>query len=157
MNCSIKSENIEKTRLIGKFIGEKIARGSIICLYGKLGSGKTAFVQGIGKGLLIPEKHYITSPTYTLINEYPSKTNLFHIDLYRIEDKNDLENIGFYEVFDHKSIIAIEWAERLGENFFSDYLEVKFKIISDNLRIISFTGHGKNGINCSEIRRHFGC
>ncbi|MBW1615746.1 MAG: tRNA (adenosine(37)-N6)-threonylcarbamoyltransferase complex ATPase subunit type 1 TsaE [Deltaproteobacteria bacterium] len=156
MNCLIESESIEKTRLIGEFVGDKIAAGSIICLYGELGSGKTAFVQGVGKGLLIPKKYYITSPTYNLINEYPGKTNLFHIDLYRIEDKNDLENIGFYEVLEQNGITAIEWAERLGEKFFSDYLEVKFKIISDNLRIISFTGHGKNGINCSEIRRRFG-
>jgi len=157
MNCDIKSENIHKTRLIGKFIGENLTAGSIICLYGELGSGKTAFVQGIGSGLLISKKNYITSPTYTLINEYSGRINLFHIDLYRIEDKNDLENIGFYEVFDDKSITVIEWAERLDKNFFPNYLKVQFEIIADNLRIIKFTRYGKNGIDCSKIWRHFSC
>ncbi len=154
MNHSITSTGVGDTKLIGKKIGEIIESGAIIALNGELGSGKTVFAQGIGEGLSVPDKYYITSPTYTLINEYPGKIPFFHVDLYRIEDISDLENIGFYEILDNKSVVAIEWSERLGENFFSDYLAIDFKIVSDNSRIICFKGYGKYGYNCSEIWRY---
>jgi tRNA threonylcarbamoyladenosine biosynthesis protein TsaE len=75
----------EDAHYLGKTIGRQINAGTVIALTGDLGSGKTTMVQGLARGLEVPEDYYITSPTYTLINEYPGRHSLYHVDLYRLE------------------------------------------------------------------------
>lgn len=87
-----------------------VATPLVIALYGDLGSGKTCFVQGIAAGLGI--ERLITSPTFTLINEYPGTRPLYHFDLYRLTGANDLLNMGFQEYCETNSIVVLEWAER---------------------------------------------
>jgi tRNA threonylcarbamoyladenosine biosynthesis protein TsaE len=147
LDYTIISNSFEETFSIAKKIGEFVKEGAAILLYGDLGSGKTSFVQGLGCGLEVSEKYYITSPTYTLINEYSGKFTLFHVDLYRINGASDLESIGFYDLFDDKSIVAIEWAEKLEDDFLNEYLMVNFDFISDSSRIIKFSGFGKKGVD----------
>jgi len=77
-------------------------------LTGDLGSGKTSFVQGLARGLEVPNDYYITSPSYTLINEYPGRHPFFHVDLYRLEDPVDFEDIGLYDILDVNFVVAIE-------------------------------------------------
>ncbi len=141
------SESAEQTFAIGETIGSYIKEGITILLYGGLGSGKTCFVQGLGRGLEIPEKYYITSPTFTLINEYAGKLNLFHVDLYRIENLEDLESIGLYELFDDMNVVAVEWSEKLKKKFFNDYITGRFEFLSETARKIKFEGFGKKGVN----------
>ena len=140
----IFSDSVKATFELGEKTGRLIAPGTVCALTGDLGSGKTVFVQGLAKGLDIPDEYYITSPTYTLINEYPGRHVLFHIDLYRIENMVDFEDIGLYDILYGKGIAAVEWAEKLDKNILSDYISFNFEIKNDKERIISINGCGGN-------------
>ena len=103
----LTTHSLDETLSLGKNIGKMLKAGVIIALTGDLGSGKTSFVQGLAKGLDVSEKYYITSPTFTLINEYPGRFRLSHIDLYRIEDPLELDELGFYEIIDSNNYKAL--------------------------------------------------
>ena len=94
----ITTRSAAQTRKLGHCLGRAIHQATVIALTGDLGSGKTAFVQGLAKGLNVSEKYYITSPTFTIINEYPGRLCLFHVDLYRIAHLAELEEIGLEEI-----------------------------------------------------------
>jgi len=146
--------SLDETQALGKDIGKMLNAGATFALIGDLGSGKTSFVQGLAKGLDVPEKYYITSPTFTLINEYPGRCRLFHVDLYRIENPSDLEELGLYEILNSGNVTAIEWADRLLDDFTSDYIDMKFKILDDESRIINITAHGRENINLIKKLEH---
>ena len=97
---------MDETKKLGKIIGSAVSAGTVLALTGDLGSGKTSFVQGLAEGLEVPDDYYITSPSYTLINEYPGRFFLYHVDLYRITDSIDIEDIGLYEIFDDDAVVA---------------------------------------------------
>jgi tRNA threonylcarbamoyladenosine biosynthesis protein TsaE len=138
----ISSRSDAETRRIGEIIGEMAEAGIIIALRGDLGSGKTALVQGLARGLDVPEKVYVTSPSYTLVNEYPGRLPLFHIDLYRLSNP-DFEDIGLYDILDtHSAVVAIEWAERLCLEPHFECLTLQMEITGDNTRNIVFTAYG---------------
>ena len=118
-----------------------------IALSGDLGSGKTALVQGLAKGLDVSEQYYITSPTFTLINEYPGRFPLYHVDLYRIDDPFELEDIGLDEVLRADAVIAIEWSEKLPKGTLLSYLQLHFKISSETTRRIDLFAYGHPAAN----------
>lgn len=132
----ITTHSVAETQRVGQIIGATLKQAFIIALNGDLGSGKTAFVQGLAKGLDVSENYYITSPTFTLINEYPGRHRLIHIDLYRIEYISELEEIGLDEVLYQDAVIAIEWANKFPDGSFPHQLELRFKIISAESRQI---------------------
>ena len=142
-----KTHSREETHALGKKIGDLITTPMIIALSGDLGSGKTAFVQGLAKGLEVPDQYYITSPTFTLINEYPGRLHLFHVDLYRLEGLVDAEQIGIYDILQGEGVVAIEWAEKLPESAFEDYLAITFEIIADESRQLHFFASGQQPVN----------
>ena len=131
-----------ETRFLGEKIGRMLDSKLIICLSGELGSGKTAFVQGLAGGLEVPEKYYIASPTYSIIHEYPGRIPLFHIDLYRIKGKDEIHETGLYEILDRFGIFAIEWPEQLLNGLPADFIEMRFEITDDDKRKINVTAHG---------------
>ncbi len=133
----------EETSNLGQKMGAIIAEPLLLALSGELGSGKTAFVQGLAKGLDVPEEYYITSPTFTLVNEYPGRLRLFHIDLYRLDQYGDLEDIGLYDILEGDGVVAIEWAEKLSAQLLSDYLAIRFKITNDETRNINLFAYGQ--------------
>ena len=140
---------LEETQLLGRKIGTSISAGTVICLTGDLGSGKTSFVQGLAVGLGVPDDYYITSPTYVLINEYPGRYPLFHVDLYRIEEPIDFEDIGLYEILHGKGVVAVEWADKLSKDFLSEYLAeylaeyltIHFEILNDESRKLTISSN----------------
>ncbi len=141
-STKITTNSPRETKTLGKRIGKSLKSGSVLALNGELGSGKTCFVQGLAKGLEVPDNYYITSPTYTLINRYPGRLPFFHVDLYRIEESYELEEIGFYEILDGKGVVAIEWADRINNNLTSEFIEARFKIIDDTTRKIFLITYG---------------
>jgi tRNA threonylcarbamoyladenosine biosynthesis protein TsaE len=142
----ISSCGVEETRRIGQIIGEMAEAGAIMALEGDLGSGKTALVQGIARGLKVPETVYVTSPSYTLVNEYPGKLPLFHLDLYRLSDL-DFEDIGLYDILDSRTaVVAVEWAERLNLDSLFEYLTLQMEITGENTRNIIFIAVGDRHI-----------
>ena len=146
-HIQITSHSVAETQKLGQIIGTQIDRPIRIALTGDLGSGKTAFVQGLAKGLGVSEQYYITSPTFTLINEYPGRHPLFHVDLYRIEHLNELKEIELQEVLEQDAVIAVEWAEKLSRNMLSDHLKLQFKLISAEIRQIEIFAYGHQAGN----------
>ncbi|HIJ55547.1 MAG TPA: tRNA (adenosine(37)-N6)-threonylcarbamoyltransferase complex ATPase subunit type 1 TsaE [Deltaproteobacteria bacterium] len=141
------THSAEETQNLGQRIGEHIQAGTVLALYGDLGSGKTVFVQGLGMGLNVPEDYTITSPTYTLINEYPGRIKLFHVDLYRIANPVEMEDTGLDDVFRNDASAAIEWADRLGEDLPENHIKIQFKINGTESRKIKFSAYGQSGVN----------
>ncbi len=141
-HIQITTHSAAETQNLGRTLGAVIQQPIIIALIGDLGSGKTAFVQGLAKGLNVSESYYITSPTFTLINEYPGRSPLYHVDLYRIEHLIELEDIGLDEVLQADAVIAIEWAEKLTKDTLLNHLQLQFKITSENNRQIDIFAYG---------------
>ena len=139
----IMSGSLTETQSLGEKIGRKLDSLFMIGLSGELGSGKTSFVQGLAGGLDVPENYYITSPTYSIIHEYPGRIPLFHIDLYRIREKDEIFETGLYEILDRFGIFAIEWPDLLVNDLPVDYMAIHFQIKNDDTRIISITAHGE--------------
>ncbi|MFO7839107.1 MAG: tRNA (adenosine(37)-N6)-threonylcarbamoyltransferase complex ATPase subunit type 1 TsaE [Desulfosalsimonadaceae bacterium] len=131
-NCPRHSRNL------GAALGSRLAEPVVIGLEGDLGCGKTVFAQGIARGLEVPERYPVTSPTYTFINEYPGRLPLCHVDLYRISDPEELTDIGFDDAVRGGRISVIEWAERLGKDKNLLDMLVCIAITGDSSRIWRF-------------------
>ena len=136
------TRTVAETQKLGQSIGKWIQQPLVIALTGDLGSGKTAFVQGLAEGLEVPGQYYITSPTFTLINEYPGRLPLFHIDLYRLDDSSDLQDIGLDELLYDQAVFAIEWAEKMSGDLPAGHLAMTFEITADDYRKISLIAYG---------------
>lgn len=141
---SIVTTSAHQTRLLGREIGRRLDDGVVIRLIGDLGSGKTCFVQGLASGLDVPDGYVVTSPTYTLIHEYPGRLPLVHVDLYRIQDEMDAEAIGLWELMDQNLVVAVEWAERLTDGFWPDdrLLTIAFQSPDMDTRRLEVFGYG---------------
>lgn len=137
------SRSDEETRRLGQLLGEIIVTGTTVALSGDLGSGKTVFVQGLAKGLEVPEAYYVTSPTYTIMNEFPGRLRLFHVDLYRLTTPDEMEEIGLDELFSGTEVIAVEWPERLPHRFFGNHISVSFTVSGDDVREIILIPYGQ--------------
>lgn len=132
---STTTSDLETQKLGFKF-SKLIKNGDIITLNGDLGSGKTTFVKGVLMGL--GYKDEVTSPTYTLINEYKAKYNIIHLDCYREKDINRWLNIGLIDYFNNKNILFIEWAEKIKSILPDKTKSLFFEVISSNERMIKY-------------------
>jgi tRNA threonylcarbamoyladenosine biosynthesis protein TsaE len=142
----VTSRSREDTFKLGQTIGQAATGRLIIALMGDLGSGKTVFVKGLAKGLAVPEAFMITSPSYTLINEYPGRVPLFHADFYRLSNAIDIESTGLFDTMVADGVLAIEWAERLDQQSLAQDMLIHFTIKKDDTREISITGCGQTGL-----------
>ena len=133
----------EDTRQLGRRIGEAVAAGVVIALEGELGSGKTVFVQGLAEGLGVPAAYAVTSPSYTLVNEYPGRWRLFHVDLYRLEDPASFEETGLFDILADDVVTAVEWADRLPPDLLQDWLSVRISIMADERRRFDLAAYGQ--------------
>jgi tRNA threonylcarbamoyladenosine biosynthesis protein TsaE len=142
MMFSVVTSSPEKTWRVGEMLGRLLKAGDTICLYGDLGAGKTSFSYGIALGLGVKEK-YITSPTFTFVNEYEGRVPLYHIDLYRLKSPEELENIGFDAYIESDGVTVIEWADRAEDDLPQDRLSVYLTYVNENSREIGFLGEGE--------------
>jgi tRNA threonylcarbamoyladenosine biosynthesis protein TsaE len=136
---------------MGRLIGAILERGDIVALIGELGSGKTCLTQGLAKGMGVAENAPVVSPTFTLINEYPGKIPLFHLDVYRLSGPRDLEDMGYEEVFYGGGIIVIEWAEKIRDILPAKTLFVRMRYIDENTREMILEGPGEKIRKLEEI------
>jgi len=148
----------EETRLLGEMIGREIDQKKVILLSGDLGAGKTVFVQGLARGLEVPPDYYITSPTYTLVNEYPGRLKLFHADLYRISGglsgADELSDIGFDEFYASDGVLVVEWADRLGEKNFAQDMAICIRTVDELTRHFVFFFYGRKKTNLIELLKN---
>jgi len=139
---SVVTSSHEQTWRIGQMLGSRLEPGDIVCLYGDLGAGKTSFSYGIALGLEVKDQ-YITSPTFTFVNEYKGRIPFYHIDLYRLKDPEELEGIGFEEYIDSDGVTVIEWAERAEDELPDDRLSVYLSYVDEHSREIGFLAEGE--------------
>ena len=125
-----------ETQELGVQFSKFIKNGDVITLNGNLGSGKTTFVKGVLMGL--GYKDEVTSPTYTLINEYKTKYNIIHLDCYREKDINRWLNIGLIDYFNNQNILFIEWAENIKNILPNKTKNLFFEVIGSNERMIKY-------------------
>jgi len=137
------TRSVEDTQALGRQMGADIRTGCLMALNGDLGSGKTTFVQGLAKGLDVPGSYVVTSPTFTLINEYPGRRQLFHVDLYRIADVEELENIGFFDLLSGEGVVAVEWADRVAQELPEDRIDIGFQVVDDVRRKLKIRAGGQ--------------
>jgi len=142
MQKTITSRSGRETCELGEKLGRLISQGITISLTGDLGAGKTTFVQGLAKGLGVPDSFYVTSPSYTIINEYPGRVDLCHMDLYRLGSREELEYIGFDEIISQDKVIIIEWPNIIEQDLMSFNLDIIIKVDEDFNRKISFITSG---------------
>ncbi len=109
-HVTLHSTSASQTHRLGALLGGLLQAGDVVLLEGPLGAGKTALTQGIGAGLGVRET--INSPTFTLLKEYMGRLPLYHFDLYRIEDPEELFALGFEDYFGGEGICVVEWADR---------------------------------------------
>ena len=140
VKAEIISVSAEQTTELAHRIGERLQKGDVLALSGELGAGKTCFTGGLALGLGIDTKYRITSPTFTLINEYPAKIKLYHFDIYRIKDYTDFEELGYEEYFSGDGVVVIEWAEKIAEILPEDSLIITFEYLNENERKIMMRG-----------------
>ena len=139
---SIVTRSAVQTRNWGRKLGRVLKGGEIIGLTGELGSGKTCFVRGMAEGLEVGKGAWIRSPSFTLINEYSGRLPFFHIDLYRIEGKRELEELNLTDYLFSDGVSAVEWFEHLPAEEVEEYLHVSFAYANGNKRKLTFTAHG---------------
>ena len=131
-----ESKSIADTERIAQTIAEKVKRNGFLALYGGMGAGKTAFTRGLAKGLGLDD--HVSSPTFALVHQYGSGANaLYHFDMYRITDSDDLYSTGFYEYLERPGIVAAEWCEMIPEDLPEHRYEIRFERVSDSCRNIT--------------------
>ena len=141
----ITSVSEQQTKNLAASLGAFLKPGDIVCLYGDLGAGKTTFVKGLGLQFNIDE-HKIVSPTYVLLNIYEGTEDLYHFDLYRLDNLNQIHTLGYEEYFYGDGISLIEWPERLGDEMPKEYLKVEIAHLEEG-REITMTPIGQRYVN----------
>ena len=132
----------EETAHLAGTIGKIIREGTVICLDGELGVGKTLFVRALARTLGVESD--VTSPTFNLMNIYEAACPIVHFDLYRITSEEELEDIGFYEYAEAtEGIVLIEWAEKFPDAMPADHLSVRIEALNDEERQFTFVAKGK--------------
>jgi tRNA threonylcarbamoyladenosine biosynthesis protein TsaE len=126
----------EETASAGERLGATLNAGDVVLLYGELGAGKTAFVRGLARGLGAPEAD-VSSPTFTLVQEYAGRATLYHVDLYRLEPR-EVDDLGLEELVSGDGVVAIEWAERW-QGRPDDAIEVRLEHAGEDHRRIAVT------------------
>ena len=126
----------DETVLEGEKLGRGLPPGAVVAMYGGLGAGKTAFIRGLALGLGVAGP--VTSPTFTIVNEYPGDIPLFHFDMYRLGHEGELFDIGWDDYLERGGVCAVEWSEKVPSAFPQEAITVKIEILGDNERRLEF-------------------
>ena len=134
------SHSVEETEAIGEALAKRLSAGSVVAYRGTLGMGKTAFTRGLARGLGCRGR--VTSPTFTIVNEYRGSVPLFHFDMYRLEDEEALFDIGWEDYLTRGGICAVEWSENVESALPEDtvYVTIARHAQHDDWRIITVEG-----------------
>lgn len=129
------------TEEVGRKLAEKLPGGSVVAMYGDLGAGKTAFVRGMAKGMGLSCR--VSSPTFTIVNEYLGERELIHFDMYRLQSGDELFDIGWEDYVNRGSVCAVEWSENVEDAFYGDEIVVRFEKTSETGRRITILEGGE--------------
>lgn len=128
----------QETEAFGRKLAGEIAPPAVLCLYGELGAGKTALVRGLAEGLGLDCT--VSSPTFTIVNEYLGERELIHFDMYRLSSADELFDIGWEDYLRRNAILAVEWSENVEDAFDGSEIRIRFEKLSDTSRLITLEG-----------------
>ena len=132
------SHSERETEELGARLSSVLPGGSVVAMYGDLGAGKTAFVRGMARGMGLDCR--VSSPTFTIVNEYLGARDLIHFDMYRLSGADELFDIGWEDYLSRGAVCAVEWSENVQDAFFGDEMKVTIEKLSDNTRKITIEG-----------------
>jgi len=143
----IRTASPEETIRVGEKLGTLLHAGDVVCLNGDLGTGKTRLAQGVACGMGVEEP--VTSPTFTLINEYRGRLPLYHIDVYRLNDEQEMEDLGYEEYFYGDGVTLVEWADRVAGLLPVERLDIYISRSpeGEDFRDITLVPHGEGPAN----------
>ena len=132
------THNEQETEQFGRELAGRISAPAVLCLYGELGAGKTALVRGLAEGLGLDCT--VSSPTFTIVNEYLGPRELIHFDMYRLSGAEELFDIGWEDYLRRDAILAVEWSENVEDAFDGSETVIRFEKLSDTERRITVEG-----------------
>ena len=132
------TKNEKETEALGAEFAKNLPGGTVIAMYGDLGAGKTAFVRGMAKGMGLECR--VTSPTFTIVNEYLGERELIHFDMYRLGSADELFDIGWEDYLSRGAVCAVEWSENVSDAFSGDEIKLTIEKIDDTSRRITIEG-----------------
>ncbi len=142
--CHVLDTNsVDETILLGEALGRSLQGGLIVGLIGPLGAGKTQLVKGMAVGNAVGGPRKVTSPTFTLVHEYPGRLHLYHVDAYRLRSPQEFASLGFEEWVRLDAAIVIEWAEHVRSVIPDDGLWVELVVTGATARRFTFTPAGE--------------
>ena len=132
MERVVTTESAEATFALGEALGQRLGAGDVVLLSGPLGAGKTALAQGIARGLGVPSERRVQSPTYALCHVHPGRVPLYHLDLYRLADDDEIREAGLEDQLPAlDGVSVVEWAERMGPSLLpSERVEVIIEVLA---------------------------
>lgn len=145
---SIVTHSAQETFSLAFSIGESLAGPAIFFLEGDLGAGKTVFAKGLICGLGQPDPDDVTSPSFTLVNEYGLRFKVFHLDLYRLETRQDFDSLDLEEIFAEPAVIVVEWAEKLPMLDLENVIVVRIEDLGSDERRIEVQPRSPTSQNC---------
>ena len=129
------SSSERETEALGARLAAVLPGGSVVAMYGDLGAGKTAFVRGMARGMGLDCR--VSSPTFTIVNEYLGERELIHFDMYRLSSADELFDIGWEDYLARGAVCAVEWSENVSDAFFGDEINVRIEKTGENERTIT--------------------
>ena len=135
------SNSEHETEEIGARFAAGLPSGTVVAMYGDLGAGKKAFVRGMARGMGLDCR--VSSPTFTIVNEYLGERELIHFDMYRLSDADELFDIGWEDYLNRGAVCAVEWSENVEDAFFGDETVVRIEKLGDSRRKITIEEGGK--------------
>ena len=129
------SKSESETEAIGAAFARELPGGTVVAMYGELGAGKTAFVRGMARGMGIDCR--VSSPTFTIVNEYIGERELIHFDMYRLSSADELFDIGWEDYLARGAVCAVEWSENVSDAFFGDEIVVRIDKLGEDERLIT--------------------
>jgi tRNA threonylcarbamoyladenosine biosynthesis protein TsaE len=137
------TKNPDQTLRLGLVFGGILPQASTVALIGDLGSGKTLLAKGIARGLGVEDEREVSSPTFVLVNEYRGRVPVLHVDLYRLGDSLEVEDLGWEEFFSGPGVTLVEWAEKVPDLLPEDRVEVYLHWMGTGERKLVFVGKGR--------------
>lgn len=139
---TLSTNGPDETIELGRRLGSLLVAGDVVALVGDLGAGKTCLVRGIAKGLEVPESSYVRSPSFVILNIYPGRCPVHHLDLYRIHSPQELEDLGYREIFYGEGVTLIEWADKMNDLLPEEHLRVCLDFRNETGRVVTLEGIG---------------
>ena len=138
----VRSKSSYETVELGKRIGRLLGPGNVVALIGELGTGKTHLIKGLAGGAGVKRFSYVSSPSFTLIHEYPGKVSVTHVDLFRLNTEREAEDLGLEEYFQGQGITVIEWADKIPSLLPKNVLRIHLSHTGEQTRSIEIIGKG---------------